>query len=857
MTSQPRCRLLVRLAAFFTFAVLMSGGTAVFALEALSINPAWVPKNTAPASAVAVIRGIGFDPAATVTFDGVAATVTFIDSRTLSVQVPLSGVGKVARVVVTNPGPVSDDLYPFIYTDKNIYVSSTGSDSNNGSSPASPKRTIRGGVDQASGVTNLVLVTEGRFGDNSVPVPTATVVAGGYNLAFTTRDPDQFVTELDSNKFNFNLRSFGLDAKVVIDGITFMEGFRDGSSGGSVEFVGDQAVLSNSVIVGNQTSSMAGGVYVGFSTAYGGRTSISNNVILGNRSYAGPGGGIVIYPLYTSGNSLEVAISDNYIVGNRSFLSRGGGVAMQTNSFYGYNTLSLKMAGNTIMGNHAKAGAGVDFNLATMTDAVELTFDNNLVADNKATGEGGGLTTAGLGMLRGTLSGSTIASNTAGTGAGAGLTIGPAVSVDPAFMARDLIVWNNISDDSSGPVTAIHSDFGSGGVPGAGNISANPFFVTGLRSRFYLRQNDPNNPASPAIDAGSMGAAPAGNDALTTAADGSPDMGTVDMGMHYAPAPPDSPDPIQVFRVDPPSGDMSGTDWVLIRGKGFDPGARVNFGTPQAVNTIHISHSKILAQPPPRDAIIVDVIVTNPDNSSASVVSGFRYLDNMPPVWQTTSGAQTATSPLDCQRSLIVDWNAATDAMTPPVKYDVHKFLCDPAPAGASPPCLNYLDFIPTAANKVATTSELSYYDTAFSSSGADPKFLYIVRAIDSHNPLNRELNLSKRLGTAGRNTGDTTPPAAVGNTLDVTGGGFIDWAFSRGASSYGLYRRTNAADYANPPAITPFLVLTAANNDLDLDGFVDTQFNDTGVPAVGQCFFYKVTARDVCNIETKNELLP
>ncbi|HET9481332.1 MAG TPA: IPT/TIG domain-containing protein, partial [Candidatus Polarisedimenticolia bacterium] len=74
------------------------------ALEALSINPAWVPKNTAPAAATATIRGVGFDPAATVTFDGVAAAVTFVNSRTLTVQAPTSAVGKVARVVVTNPG---------------------------------------------------------------------------------------------------------------------------------------------------------------------------------------------------------------------------------------------------------------------------------------------------------------------------------------------------------------------------------------------------------------------------------------------------------------------------------------------------------------------------------------------------------------------------------------------------------------------------------------------------------------------------------------------------------------------------------------------------------------------------------
>jgi hypothetical protein len=846
----------VRLAVVLGCAAVLSSPAPLFAIEALSIYPAWVPKNTPPASAVATIRGIGFDPAATVAFDGVAATVTFVDSRTLSVQVPTSAAGKVARVVVSNPGGPSDDLYPFIYTDKNIYVSENGNDSGNGSTPGTAKRTIRGGIDTATAVTNLVLVTGGRFGDNSLPVPTGTVVAGGYDAAFTTRDPDFNITVIDSNKTAFNLRSFGLDAKVVVDGLTFTEGLRDGTSGGAVEFVGDQTVLSNSVIVGASTSSMGGGVYIGFSTAYGGRTSISNNVILGNRSYAGAGAGLVVYPLYTQGNSLEVSISDNYIVGNRSFQSRGGGVAVQTNAFYGYNMLNLKMAGNTVMGNFSKAGAGVDINLATQTDAVTLTMDNNLIADNDATGEGGGLTANGLGMLYGEVSSSTIASNMAGVGSGAGVNINPSVALDPAFSMRDLIVWGNAAVDTSGPNALSYSDVG-GGAPGTGNIAVNPLFVKGLRSRFYLGQNDPNSPTSPAVDAGSTSAAANGNDALTTSPDGALDAGTADMGMHYAPAPADSADPIQIVRIDPTTGDTAGYDWVLIRGKGFDPGAKVNFGTPEAVNTIYINSQRILAQPPPRAAVTVDVTVTNPDLSSAMLDSAFRYLDNMPPVWQTTSGAQAATSPGDCVRSLIIDWNPATDMASPPVKYEVHKLVCDPAP-GASPPCVNYQDFVPTAANRVAVTSELSYLDTAFSASGSDPKFMYIVRAVDSHNPLNRELNLSKRVGTAGRNTLDTTPPAAVGNTLQVSGSVVLDWAPSRGALKYRVYRQTAASAYATPASLTPLVTLDATNNDLDFDGFVDTVYTDAAVPAVGQIFNYKITALDPCNVETKNtDLLP
>ena len=98
-----------------------------------------------------------------------------------------------------------------------------------------------------------------------------------------------------------------------------------------------------------------------------------------------------------------------------------------------------------------------------------------------------------------------------------------------------------------------------------------------------------------------------------------------------------------------------------------------------------------------------------------------------------------------------------------------------------------------------------------------------------------------------------------MGDTIDlpVPGGGLIDWAFSRGAVSYKVYRQNSASVYTNPAVLTPLVTLNAANNDLDGDGQVDTQYTDPALPTAGQAFFYKVTAADPCNVETKNELLP
>lgn len=851
-TSTPLSRLLIRLAGGLFLSV--AGLTQTFAIETLSISPAWVQKNTAPASAVSTIRGIGFVPGVTVTFDGVAATTTFVDSRTLTVQAPTSTVGKVARVVVSNPGGASDDLYPFIYTDKIIYVSSAGDDANTGATPALPKRSISGAIGEVTGTppTFLIRVTEGRFGENAIGLPTATVLAGGYDLTFTQRNPDVFVSVVDSNQFNLGLRSFGLDAKVIVDGLTFMDGLREGPGGGSVEFVGDQVVLTNSVVVGNTATGMGGGVYMGFSTSYGGRASLSNNVIIGNRSYGGSGGGIVVYPLYSLGNSVDVAITDNYIAGNRSMYARGGGISLSTNAFYGYDTAGLRLAGNMILGNSAKAGAGLDLNLQVHSNAVDLLADNNVIAFNRAAGDGGGVTAAGLGMLNGSLTSSTIASNTAGPGGGAGLTFGAGVSVNPAFSATDLIIWGNVADDSMGPMSLAFSDIGSGGLSGPGNISVDPRFRKGLRGRFYLTQNDPNNPTSAAVDAGSTTSAAAGVAHLTTSADGALDAGTVDMGAHFEPAPADSPVPISLLRLDPAVGDPAGTDWVLLRGQGFDPGVRVNFGSAEATTTVYISSTRILAQPAAHSLGFVNVTVTNPDNSSDTINGAYGYRDTFPPVWQTTVGAQVAQSPMDCSRSVIVDWNLAIDAMTPPVKYEIYRFDCTLAPQGASPPCTNYFEFFPAAANRVGTTSELSFLDTTVTQSGStDPAYLYIVRAVDSHAPLNRDYNYSKRFVVARKNTSDTTPPAAVGDTLELSGA-LLDWGFSRGALSYRVYRETTASRYATPATLVPLVTLNAANNDLDGDGAVDTAYTDSAIPLSGQTFYYKISALDPCNVETR-----
>ncbi len=835
--------------------LVSASGAAAASIEALSVDPAWVPVNTAPASAIAVIRGIGFTPATTVAFDGVAATVTFVDSRTLQVQVPTSATGKVARIVASDGGE-SDDIFPFIYTSASLYVKPLGSDSGNGQTPGTAKKTINAALNGVSGTTTtLVRVAAGTYNEVGLAVLSGVVVSGGWDPTFTTHDPDQFVSVVDAGGTSFAMRSGGLDASQVIDGLTIRNGVRDGFGGGAFVISADNTVISNSVLVGNTSSSRGGAVYAVFTTSYGGRPTLSKNVMLGNRVFANAGGGIGIYPFYTQGQDIDVAVTDNYILGNRSFGNRGGGLGVSGQAVYTYNVMKLELVGNVFGDNLGVAGAGASIIAPGGADSFDLLVDNNLFFGNTATGEGGGLLLSGVGRIDGRISGNTFASNTAGLDGGGGYHFSAGLIYQPTLAVQNLIVWGNTNGSATGMPLATFSDI-EGGSSGTGNIAGDPGFTSGPMGSFYLMQ-DPNT-TSPAVDAGSDAAGALSMDALTTSSTLDPDTGMVDMGYHYPAGAAASADPLSFVRIDPAGGDVAGSDWVLIRGKGFDPGVTVTFDGIPALGTIFASNSRILTRPPAHAAGAVTVVITNPDMTDLSLPAAYTYLDNQPPFWPVTVGLQTVALKQDCVRSAVLGWNPAQDMMSSPVRYTIHRTVCvAPNPGDFRNPCSNF-GFIPDQSTLVTTTTEPFYVDTDFGGGGSDPVYIYLVRASDSASPTsNREFNYAKRVVTVGKTTGDLTPPAEVGDTLVVPSAGPIDWAGAFGAVSYRLYRETDGSAYGSPGSLVPLITLDTSNNDLDGNGVTDSQYTDPAVPAVGSAYMYRVTALDPCGNETTSELVP
>jgi hypothetical protein len=841
-----------------TFALLaLAVVTAATAAETelYVVNPAFSPFDAV--GRVVTIKGVGFTSSTVVSFEGVAASTTFIDSRTLLAVVPTVASARITSVVADDPANGTDEFFPFFYTDPVIYVATTGNDGNTGTDPNAPKLTIAGGLSEASTtVPTEVRVAAGLYVESDVSVPTQTVLSCGWAPGFGLRDPDIHVTDIDGNRRGSVARSTSLQNISAIDGCTLRNGLTDGDGGGGVRISADSSVVNNNVIAGNVATRTGGGAYFRATTAFGGTPTFSNNVIVGNRAYNKNGAGLGVYASYNTQTPIRVNVTGNLIVGNRALAGRGGGISLATGSYASYNTGTLKISDNVVAHNNAKTGAGIDATTLGFGDFFDLTLNNNLVIANAATGAGGGISFQGIGSLAGSVTFGTVAENSAAPWTGGGFLIGGAVSLAPGFEARDLILWGNVGEDVAGLAltTVTYSDSGTA-LGGVGNISADPAFASGTLSDFYLTQADPNLPDSPAVDAGSGPAADLSVESLTTRVDGIDDSGTADMGYHHGAATGASSQPIAVNRVDPFKGDFGGDTWVLVRGDGFDPGAQAEFHGVPATSTIFVSNRRLLAKPPAHAIGLVDVGVTNPDLTSAALPAGYLYMDIDPPGWPTTVGLVSGRGGVDaCQRTAILNWNPAVDEASEPVVYDVHRVECDPSLGDPAKPCNNW-GFYPNAANYLGSTPHLTYVDPIMGSS--DFRWIYAVRARDTAPySVNREYNHVKRM-VDGVVAGVEEPPSEVGETLGWVAGtdDTLEWAVAEGAFAYGVYRETDRFAYASPGTLTKYATLNPSSNDANGDGVTDTEFLDAASPAVGQIFYYKLTAIDHCSTETTSEL--
>ena len=123
--------------------------------------------------------------------------------------------------------------------------------------------------------------------------------------------------------------------------------------------------------------------------------------------------------------------------------------------------------------------------------------------------------------------------------------------------------------------------------------------------------------------------------------------------------------------IAPTRGVTNGGTAVTITGSGFELGATVSFGSQSAASVVVNSGTQITAVTPPNPLGVVNVVMTNPDSTSAALINGFTYTRPPPVIIQVSNHAIAVGQTLTITN--------VAQASTPPVTFS----LASSAPAGA------------------------------------------------------------------------------------------------------------------------------------------------------------------------------
>ena len=124
-------------------------------------------------------------------------------------------------------------------------------------------------------------------------------------------------------------------------------------------------------------------------------------------------------------------------------------------------------------------------------------------------------------------------------------------------------------------------------------------------------------------------------------------------------------------RVDPDNDMVAGGTTVRIIGENFQDGATVTIGG-TAANVIFISPTELAIEVPAGTAGSADVVVTNPDGKSSTLVGGFTYIEPPPTLTRVepdedmvTGGATVKIVGANFQdgATVTIDGNAASDVI--------------------------------------------------------------------------------------------------------------------------------------------------------------------------------------------------
>lgn len=285
-------------------------------------------------------------------------------------------------------------------------------------------------------------------------------------------------------------------------------------SGGALASGGD-AVLTGCVFLANTAEWYGGGIRSGFDTVV-----TVTDCFFGENSTDHGGGALM-----NEGDSTVT-----YCIFNDNSADNGGAIQ---------NRRDLTIAHCTLSENSAQSGGGGLFNSSVWT--AEAMMINCLFRKNAAqTGAGGGV----LNYRTATLTNCTLRGNLALNSIRAA---GMHNYHETDVKMTDCILWDNRNEDGEDQSAQIRFarapweinyccvEGWTGSLGGTGNFADDPLFASGPLGDCYLSQIVAGQAIqSPCVDAGSNNAFDLGMDVYTTRIDIIADVGTVDIGHHYA-----------------------------------------------------------------------------------------------------------------------------------------------------------------------------------------------------------------------------------------------------------------------------------------------------------------------------------
>ena len=320
-----------------------------------------------------------------------------------------------------------------------IPVTSTA-DSGAGSLREALANAADGDTIDATGISGTILLTS----DELLVTNSVTIVGPG---------PANLAVDGDANYRVFSIEIAG---SVSIFNLTVTNGFNRGTKagGGGINNYRSTLTVSNCVVTGNSSVSVAGGIYNdGFSSSA--TLTVIASIISGNSADFGGGG---IYSAGAFVGNATATIDASTLSGNSA--TNGGGI-FNDGRFTGSATLTVSNC--TFIGNSADfvgGGGGGIYNGGSKFGSATLIVANSAFTGNSAGGSGGGgILSDGseTGSVVVTVINSTISSNTAGS-------IGGGISSD-ATDRGDATLTVRTSTISA------NSAFSGGGIYSAGDFS--------------------------------------------------------------------------------------------------------------------------------------------------------------------------------------------------------------------------------------------------------------------------------------------------------------------------------------------------------------------------------------------------